>query len=398
MSEGSTTLYQVAGRELDPVELKAELFIEGVRIDPAACQGVGDIYKEQVHGQFDFDEDFHQEAKFPVEFKLSDGTLIPFKASSASPYLIKRDGGQLYVETRGEPITEISFERRPQFYDRKTSDGVLMHRVGQVADRDCLLFNYSSYCIHWNTGDECRFCNLVPTHSAYRQDVQSGKKTSQIAETTAAAFEEGVANKFNISGGTLRGRRDVDVYIRVMEAVGKQLEQLGKTSQASNVALGAVGPEDAQELKASGYTKITMDLEVWDQNLFAGICPGKAKTVGWKKWVDSLEAAAEIFGRGNVRSFFVTGLEPKESFLAGADYLAARGVLAFAIPWVPNPGSKYEGHRTPTPAWHLSVARELVKIWQRHGYTVEQIGQFPGSRIFLYYDVWAISEGKAVPA
>lgn len=82
MSETSATTYRVGKRALDAVELKAELFIEGVRIDSAACQGVGDLYKEQVHGQFDFDEDFHQDEKYPVEFRLPDGTLIPFKTSS----------------------------------------------------------------------------------------------------------------------------------------------------------------------------------------------------------------------------------------------------------------------------------------------------------------------------
>lgn len=391
MSETSATTYRVGKRALDAVELKAELFIEGVRIDSAACQGVGDLYKEQVHGQFDFDEDFHQDEKYPVEFRLPDGTLIPFKTSSRSPYLVRREGDRLCVESDGTHISDISFESRPAFYDRRTSDGVVMNRVGQVADQDCMLLNYSSYCIQFKGGDECRFCNLVPTHNAYRQDVQSGKRVSQIAETTAAAFEEGVARRFSLSGGTMANRREIDVYIETMEAVGEQLERIGKQSLANNVAVAAVDAAEARRLKAAGFTKITMDLEIWDENLFAGICPGKAKTIGWKRWVESLEGAVEIFGRGNVRSFFVTGLEPKQSFLEGAEYLASKGVLAFAIPWVPNPGSWYEGHRTPTPAWHLGVARDLVGIWKRHGYTLEQISEIPGSRIFLFYDVWVHS-------
>lgn len=398
MSETCAKTYRINGRELDAVELKADLAIEGVRIDPAACQGVGSIYKEQVHGQFDFDEDFHKEEKLPVELSLPDGTLITLKASARSPYLIRRDNGRLCVEAHGESIAEIHFEPRPRFYDRRTSDGILMHRVGQLIEHHCVIFNYSTYCIHWKTDDQCRFCNLVPTNQVYHQDVQSTKKASQIAETTAAAFEEGVGKKFNLSGGTLPGRQEIDVYVETMEAVVGHLERVGHKSLANNIAVAAVSPENAQRLKAAGYTKISMDLEVWDRNLFAGICPGKAKTVGWQRWVESLEAAAEIFGRGNVRSLFVSGLEPKSSFLEGADYLASRGVLACPIPWCPNPGSKLEGHRTPTPAWHLGLAEELVKIWQRHGYTLEQICEFPAARVFLYYDVWARAEGRKVAA
>ncbi|MDP6560526.1 MAG: hypothetical protein QF619_10485, partial [Candidatus Binatia bacterium] len=146
MSTTYAKTYRINDRELDAVELKTELSIEGVRIDPAACQGVGTIYKEQVHGQFDFDEDFHREEKLPEELNLPDGTLITLKASR-SPYLIRRDNGQLAVEANGESIIEISFEPRPRFNDRRTSDGILMHRVGQLMEHHCVIFDYSTYAV-----------------------------------------------------------------------------------------------------------------------------------------------------------------------------------------------------------------------------------------------------------
>jgi hypothetical protein len=83
------------------------------------------------------------------------------------------------------------------------------------------------------------------------------------------------------------------------------------------------------------------------------ICPGKSKqSGGWRRWLEALEHAAKVFGKGRVRSSIVAGLEPRESTLEGVEVLASLGVIAFPGPWIPNPGSALEGHRTPEASWH----------------------------------------------
>ena len=99
--------------------------------------------------------------------------------------------------------------------------------------------------------------------------------------------------------------------------------------------------------------------------------------------------AGRIFERGKVRSMFVSGLESKDSFLKGAEYLASKNVLAFPMPWTPNPGSKLEGHRTPQPSWHLDLSRNLVDIWQQYDYTADHLKKLPLSRNYLYFDEMA---------
>ena len=44
-----------------------------------------------------------------------------------------------------------------------------------------------------------------------------------------------------------------------------------------------------------------------------------------------------------------------------------------ALPWVPNIGSAYEGHRTPTEEWHWDLQYKSFEILQRNGITYDQL-------------------------
>jgi len=377
--------YQVNGRTLSSLELKAELLVDGVNIDASAFEGVGEKYKEQIHGVFDFDFESHENQKLPAEIILEDEMLVPFKKSSASPFVVKRNNGPLFLEYKGEHVLDVKYTDRPKFYNKMTSDSILMSRIGQNVSKDALIVAYSNYCDYYKTGEECWFCNLVHTKKTYNGDVLGLKKPSHIGETFAAAIQERVADKLLLTGGMLPGNKEHEYYIDVAKEVK---EHTGKDNVLGTVVISApVQLKKIEELKKAGFDTVAFNLEAWNKNIFAGICPGKARTIGWESYLKALEYAGKIFEHGKVRSMFVSGLEAKDSFLKGAEYLASKNVLAFPMPWTPNPGSKLEGHRTPLPSWHLDLSRKLVDIWLRYDYTVEHLKQLPLSRNYLFFDV-----------
>ena len=51
------------------------------------------------------------------------------------------------------------------------------------------------------------------------------------------------------------------------------------------------------------------NLEVWSEDLFSRICPGKHAFVGYSRWIESLENAVGIFGKGRVYTAMVAGIE-----------------------------------------------------------------------------------------
>ncbi len=98
--------YQVNGRKLSAIELKAELLVDGVNIDASALEGMGEKYKEQIHGVFDFDLESHEHQKLPAEIILEDEMLVPFKKNSASPFIVKRNNGSLFLEYNGRHVLD----------------------------------------------------------------------------------------------------------------------------------------------------------------------------------------------------------------------------------------------------------------------------------------------------
>ncbi len=379
--------YQVNGRKLSALELKAELLVDGVNIDASALEGVGEKYKEQIHGVFDFDFESHEHQKLPAEIILEDEILVPFKKSSVSPFIVKRNNVSLFLEHNGRHVLDVKYNSRPEFYNQKTSDSVLMSRIGQNVSKDALIVAYSNYCDYYKTGEECWFCNLVYTKKTYNGDVIGLKKPPHIGETFAAAIEEGAADKLLLTGGMHPEHKEHEYYIEVAKEVK---EHTGNDHVPGTVVISAPTQlKKIEELKRAGFDTLAFNLEAWDRNIFAGICPGKARTIGWKNYLRALEYAGKIFEHGKVRSMFVSGLESKDSFLKGAEYLASKNVLAFPMPWTPNIGSRLEGHRTPLPSWHLELSRKLVDIWLHYDYTVGHLKELPLSRNYLYFDEMA---------
>lgn len=128
-----------------------------------------------------------------------------------------------------------------------------------------------------------------------------------------------------------------------------------------------------EKYREAGYEHIATNLEIWDENIFKTICPGKEQLCGGRKnWIEALKEEVSVFGKGNVRSIFVSGIEPKESILEGIEYLASIGVIAVPSIWKPCIGSALEGHRSPETEWHQDVIKRTYNIYKKYGFTLEQ--------------------------
>ena len=103
-------------------------------------------------------------------------------------------------------------------------------------------------------------------------------------------------------------------------------------------------------------------MEVWDENWYNAICPGKSATTSHDEFVESIKRAVEIFGKGNVYVAMVMGLEPKKTFLEGIEALSSIGANVIPFVWAPNPGSKLEGHRAPSAEWYVETILEAAEI------------------------------------
>ena len=88
----------------------------------------------------------------------------------------------------------------------------------------------------------------------------------------------------------------------------------------------------------------------------------------------------------------VGGLETKQTTLAGLEYLASHGVVAFLSPWVPNPGSALEGHRSPTTEWHIELAYKNAAILRKNGFTFDHLYDASALASYPVHDIYRIED------
>lgn len=380
---------------LRELKIKNSILVEGVNVQPDIFRhlDLGGTIKEQVNAMFANDHHEHAGIDFPTCMLFPNHFRVPFRWEKASPFELVYEDGTYLLKDRGKVINEnIQFDRRADFYNDYTSDGIAMKTVAQDYGDQSLFVAYSNECALKDKGKDCLFCNINATRALYA-DVQNiqWKQPRQIGETIARAYEEGF-NKVTISGGFIPERREVEYYIDVAEAIQ---DETGLEDFNGTATIGA--PQDFsayEKYKEAGYRTVATNLEMWDENFFRSICPGKYESCGNKQhWLNAIAYAGDVFGKFRVRSCFVGGIEPKSSLLEGVEYLVSKGILAFPTQWNVNVGSPLEGHRTPAPEWHFDVAQKVVSIYQKYGVTWENILDATAERDTVIHDLFRIEEG-----
>ncbi len=375
-----STLKKTLYREL---ELKISTNDEGISFDPLIFKNLdlGGRYQEDIHICFEMAYETHVGLKFPPFFTSPHGLIFNLRWDRRSSYSLINEKGTFYLAHHGKVIFPVEFPERPKYYGLKTSDGSSMSTIASYAQEGAVVVAYSNECSLKERGQDCKFCNINATKAAYGEAEGIGWKTpKQVGETVAAAYSEfqDGARRFNLTGGFVAERREVEYYLDVADAIK---EHTGLEDFNGLAAIGA--PLDLtviEKYKEAGYRTIASNIEIWDKNIFKAICPGKDQQCGgWDHWLKVLDHEVEVFGRGKVRSNIVAGIEPKESTLEGIEYLASRGVIGLATVWNPNPGSGLEGHRAPEPAWYFDLFKKIFAIHRKYGFTYEELYDCSGA-------------------
>jgi hypothetical protein len=158
-------------------------------------------------------------------------------------------------------------------------------------------------------------------------------------------LDEGRVGTIYLVGGSLtqpaeEGKRFIELARRV--------QQINDRRVPVTCGSGAIPPDALAVLREERLVDaVCFNLEVWSQPLFARICPGKERYVGYARWLEWLEAAVAIWGPGRVYSAMVAGVElgrevgmsvaeGVHTALRGADDLCARGVVPiYSLYWPP---------------------------------------------------------------
>ena len=356
------------------IDLSNQIANEGVYISPEVLATIDfeNKIQEQMRTCFDMNHETYTKSKLPSSARLSSNFRIGLPYKHNSRFSVQHERGKYYLLDGNNQIDEITFIEKPAYYNLKTSDGVAMKTIANEVGKTKVSVAYSNECALKDKGLDCKFCNINATKSRFA-DLQgiSWKTPGQIAETYAKAREEGY-QAITITGGFVPERREVEYYIDVAEAIQ---DATGLKEFGGAACVGA--PSDLsviEKYKEAGYSAISTNVEIWDENIFKTICPGKDQICGGRQnWINALKHEVEVFGRGNVRTCFVAGIEPKSSTLEGIEYLTELGVVTMVSHWLPNPGSELEGHRAPDPEWYLDLYQKTYNLFKKNGITHRDI-------------------------
>ena len=381
---------------LEEIRLKNELQVYGINFKPDIFEDLelGTKYKEQVNVLFSIDRHEHVAYNFPACFITpKGGYIVNISWDKSSPYTLKHEDGRYFIVKDGNIVLEdIHFDKRAKYYDKKTSDGTYMKTVAVDSGYGHLFVSYSNECFLKERGLDCLFCNINATKAMYgERDGVSWKTPKQIGEAIAEGYKEGF-DKMTVSGGFIPERREVEYYIDVAEAIQ---EATGLKDFNGTACVGATKDFSVfDNYKQAGYRTIASNIEIWNKKMFDVICPGKSEYCGGREnWLNALLYEVDVFGKFNVRSTMVSGIEPKQETLEGVQYLVEHGVIAIPSQWNPNCGSALEGHRTPNAEWHWDVFEKTVALYRNNGLKWQQLRDGCAGSNTVIHDLFRLYEG-----
>ncbi|MBI5886089.1 MAG: radical SAM protein [Deltaproteobacteria bacterium] len=298
----------------NPAALKIDLMLRGLRIDDPLVKA----WACGVDG---------------IDIMLPHNTLVNIPCreefTKGSPYTIrKKDGG--YVIGGHSSEVAVSLVPKPKFYERKTSTGIPFAKIASVHG-GVTSITPSPRCDFFNANVECKYC-------AGNLDVKGMDKTvysvDDVVETVAAVLADGIRGIIYLSTGFSDEPDGGIVFLKpYLQAIKNKFHCL--------VAVETLPPKENRwidETYALGADSVLYNLEIYDKELFELICPGRAASIGRKRYMSALEYAARIFPSGTVASHLIVGLEPPGSTIMGVDCLVNMGVVPILPIYRPGHG------------------------------------------------------------
>ena len=321
--------------------------------------------------------------RVPEEIRISEGpfrlrpTIISVRINPTSPYLVDVIDGRLRLFCDGHDLGLVGYHPVPPFYHEKLSSGKPMGEIAPVLEWGYLIY-LTAYrmCQYFNKEEQCRFCDI---NRNFIQQRKAGKTytgikgTDEVLEALAHIDRTDTrAKAYTLTGGSvitnLQGTEEVDFYVRYIEAI----EAAFPGRWIAKAVVQAWDIADCRRLKAAGAQIYHPNYEVWGKELFAQICPGKERVIGFENWIRRVVDSAEVFGAENVIPNFVGGVEMNSvcgfrdvdravaHTREGLDWFMSQGIVPRFTTWCPEPLAALG----PQPAPPLAYFCKLLLAWR----------------------------------
>ncbi|GHV38869.1 hypothetical protein FACS1894187_18180 [Synergistales bacterium] len=286
---------------------------------------------------------------------------------------------KLFAEDENvESDISISFVRAPKYYKLLLKNGAPitdyvsacgLDEMNIIPWRGCAISNPCLFC---GTNVVTSEKNSIQTAFDLSEDnICFDEYLSLLREAVKIAKNDGCYVEHMhviIISGNLRDEKlnlQCELYAKIAQTIYADI--VDKASEG--IIAVTMPPKNLDlllKLKESGVSKVVFNLEVGNEPYFSRYCPGKS-AIGYGHMMEALERSVKVFGKGNVWTNFVLGLEPIAPLLDVCERLAARGVSSSANVLHLDKGNRLD---CPVPNFETITTffRELAMLHKRFGF------------------------------
>ena len=332
-NRAATTFCNLDGQTVDVLDLKTLLITRGINVPAEITERFGQTHRLAPTSD-----------PFACNCLLLPG-LVPvhlFHVGPGADFSLATDAaGHACLTYRGQPIAQVDFPPATRFYDQQTRGGFPFRMMAVLQGLDVVSFPYLWPCQFALGGQPCQFCyqgNMTLAMRQAGQPLPPIASPDDVAEAVAYGVREDGIRDVQLTGGSEvdSARGEVPLAVDILAAIDRKL---GLGNLPGEICVYTSAPQDpaaVDALFAAGVDRVAYDLNVWDEAIFEQACPGILRHIGREQQLRALEYSARRHGPNKTCSAFVIGLEPLDSLLAGADYVAQRGVVPLFSLWLPH--------------------------------------------------------------
>ena len=347
----------------NPSLLKLDLYCSGIRLEDS-CFIEGDGGRKILRTRAGLGSGL--EAILPgglwTNIPVSEGF------ASRSPYTLAREaGGRYIVKREGERISEVQLSPRPGWYERSTSSGKPMTRVGTLQGTYLGIYQ-AKVCEYWTAKPQkvnCKFCSVGLNLGI---DDADSKSVEEVLEVVRAARRESGITYVDFNTGHYDGDTYLDILEPYIRAIKRELGLLVGVQTPPHRNLSKY-----IALREMGVNRVSFCFEIFDPALFREICPGKDAEYGLDHYLNAIEYCAGLASIGPRDEPWVTngeiiaGLEPPESSIAAIDWIASKGAIPTVCVFRPLVGTDFEDREPPKTEEMVPIFRRLYEACMENG-------------------------------
>ena len=242
----------------NPALLKLDLYCKGIRIeDDFASEEEGG--RKILRTRAGLGSGL--EAILPGGLWTNIPVVEPF--ARKSPYSLRGENGEIWIDhEKIGPVTTIRLAPKPDWYDRKTSTGKPMTRVGSLQGTYLGVYP-SKVCEYWleDPKEQCRYCSVGLNLGA---DDADEKSVQEVVEVVKAAREGSGITYVDFNTGHYEG----ETYLDILEPY------IRRVKEETGVLIGVQTPPHSDlkryhELRRMGVNRVSFCFELFNRERFS---------------------------------------------------------------------------------------------------------------------------------